>query len=781
VNVPRSLLETFVSPLPETAELADLLAGLGLGVEAVHDVPGVPAGVVVAEILEASPIEGSDHLTRTVVHDGESTRVVVCGAPNAEVGIRTALALPGTHLPALDVTVGTRDVMGVASEGMLCSAKELGIYDDARGIISLGADAVPGMALDILWPKDTVFELELTPNRADAFSVLGVARDVAAKLNVPLNDPSASDDLGDEQGDDGLRVEVEDASGCPQLVLQRIDGVEVAPSPVWLQRGLALFGLRPRNNVVDVTNYVTFVLGQPSHAYDARVLGDGCLSVRRARPDETVTLLDGENYTLDPADLVIATPDQNGSKAIGLAGVMGGQDDSVRDDTTTVALEVADFDPVTVRASAKRHGLHTDAHHRFERGVDPALQPRAAAYAARLIAEVANGTVHSASSRFGASPTRSVVELRPERVEFLMGFDVPEDTQVTYLEALGCRVESDDAVWRVTPPSWRFDISIEEDLIEEVARLHGYEHIGSTRPDLAFTPPRTDATHRSLRESLAASGFHETIHYVFTGNDEIARSRAPEAKVRLSNPQGVERACLRTAIYPGLLAAAANNRNEPALALFEVGRVFLEPEVERLGLLLRGAHEWSGWRSDVTVDIWRLKGMLEQLAERNGSTLAFEPADAASVPMLHPGVAARVMWDGLDVGFAGRVHPEVASDYELGEVYVAELALPLPSKRLTVAEIVRQPYAERDVAVVVSGETSYAQLEAVIEGAAGSRLDTVYPFDVYSGPPLSEGERSIAIRMRWRDAERALRDEEVDAYLKDVMSALETAGFRIRQ
>ncbi len=804
MNVPASWLAELVPDLPDVARLTDLLPGLGLGVEAVHELPAAPAGVVVARIVEAEPIRGSDHLTMTVVDDGTTRRTVVCGAPNAEVGVVSALALPGAVLPSADepggeMTVQRREVLGVVSDGILCSPKELGVYDHAGGLITFADDVPLGTELSAAWPAETVLELELTPNRADAFGMLGVARDLAAKLDRPLRHPAEHDAPGDEQGDDDLTVEIEDAAGCPQLVLQRIDGLEVGPSPVWLQRRLAALGLRPRNNVVDVTNYVTYELGQPSHAYDRRVLEGGVLQVRRARPGEEVELLDGERYELDPADLVIATRAQtpHGSKAVGLAGVMGGLHDSVRSDTSSVALEVAHFDPVSVRKTAKRHGLHTDAHLRFERGVDPALPPRAAAHCARLIAEVGGGTVHPATSRVGGSGPRAAIAFRPSRVEFVMAFDVPAALQRRYLEALGCTVresvrgsvresvrasarEEGPDVWTVQPPSWRFDLKIEEDLIEEVARLHGYEHIGATRPDLAFAPPRTDPTHRALRDELAAAGLQETIAYVFTGDEELARARAPEARVRLSNPQGVERSRLRTALHPGLLAAAATNRAEPGLALFEIGRAFLEREEERLGVVLSGAWERGGWRDGSAVDLWRLKGLLETLADRRRVEMTFRPALPDEAPMLHPGAAAIVVWNGREIGVAGRIHPEVAGAYELPETYLAEVALPLEARRLTVGEVPRQPYAERDLAIVAPDDVPYAELQRIVVGAAGELLVEAFPFDVYRGPPLPDDQRSVAVRMRWRHPARALRDEEVDARLSDVIAAVREAGYGIR-
>ena len=787
MNVPYEWLRELVPDLPDAAATSELLDGLGLAVEAVHELPAAPSGVIVAEIVAAEPIEGSDHLKRTVVDDGSARRTVVCGAPNCRVGMRTALALPGCELPAVQLVVARREVMGVESDGMLCSPKELGLFDYAAGVLSLADDLPLGTALAEHWPASTVLELELTPNRADAFSVLGVARDLAAKLNRALRHPAADATPGDPEADDGLTLDVQDADGCPRLVLQRVDGVRVGPSPVWLQRRLAALGLRPRNNVVDVTNFVTFELGQPSHAYDRRVLEGGRLEVRRASPGETVELLAGERYALDPADLVIATPDgAGGSKAVGLAGVMGGLHDSVRDDTASVALEVAHFDPVSVRKTAKRHGLHTDAHHRFERGVDPDLPPTAAARAAALIAEVSGGTVHPATSRVGTTSERPSIAFRPARVEFLMGFDVEGATQRSYLEALGCEVRADgDAsvaqeAWTVRPPSWRFDLTIEEDLIEEVARLHGYEHVGATRPDLPFTPPRTDPTHRGLRDELAAMGLQETIAYVFSGDEELARAKAPAAHVTLSNPQGVERSRLRTALHPGLLAAAATNRSEPALALFEIGRVFLDREEERLALLASGAWERGVWREGSEVDVHRMTGLLERLAIRRRAALRVRPAEDDEAPMLHPGVAAIVVWNGREIGWLGRVHPEVTAAYELPPTYLAELALPLDATPLVVGEVARQPFAERDLAIVAPDEVPYAELERTVRSAAGELLVEAFPFDVYRGAPLDEGTRSVALRMRWRHPSRALRDEEVDAWLADVVEAVRARGYDIR-
>ncbi|MFN2321866.1 MAG: phenylalanine--tRNA ligase subunit beta [Trueperaceae bacterium] len=782
MRVPHGWLAELVPGLPDPATTADLLAGLGLGVEVVEEVAGAPAGVVVAEVLEVAAIDGADVVRRAVVDDGAGRRVVACGAPNVTVGMRAAYAPPGTLLPGFDGPLEVRDVAGVRSDGMLCSPRELGLFEHAGGLLALGHDAPIGAQLEELWPGDVVLELELTPNRADAFSLLGVARDLAAKLAVELRHPAdgLAGAAGDPSVDDGLTVRVDDADRCPWFTLRRIDDVRVGPAPVALQRRLALLGVRPRNVVVDVTNLVTFELGQPSHAYDLRALHGGVLEVRRARADESLVTLQDEQLTLEADDLVIATPDgAGGSRAIGLAGVIGGREDSVLESTTSVALEVAWFEPTGVRRTGRRHKQITDARTRFERGVDPALAELASARAVALLEAAGAGRAHPGLSVAGAAaPARPKVAYRPERVEFLMGFDVPRDEQRRILERLGCSVEgADEGTWTVHPPSWRVDLTIEEDVVEEVARLYGFEHIGSSVPHLDVAPSAGDPTHRLLRERLVGAGMLETIGYAFVSDDDLARARAPAAVVRLAEPQSDARAVLRTALLPGLLAAARTNRDVPSLALFEVGRVFVEPEEERVGLLWRGARVRSGWRADGAIDPFVAKGVLESLAEGLGVALELRPAPVA---YLHPGVSARVVWAGDDVGTFGRLHPEVARDWGCGDVLVAELRLPLAMAAPVVREVPRQPFAERDLAVVVPADVTYATLHGLCATAAGDRLAELFPFDVYEGGQVGEGRKSLALRFRFRHPERALTDVEVDARMKAVMSAVDAAGYAIR-
>jgi phenylalanyl-tRNA synthetase beta chain len=781
MRVPVSWLAELIPSLPDVPTTVDLLAGLGLGVETVHQLAAAPAGVVVAEVLAVAPIAGVEGLTRVVLRAANGEHVVVCGAPNVRVGMRSAYAPPGVVLPGGNEPLAVREVAGVRSEGMLCSPRELGLFDAASGVIEFGLDAEVGEALSDRWPADEVIELELTPNRADAFSILGVARDLSAKLGSPLLHPAAAlaAVVGDDSIDDGLEVRIQDHRGCPQLFLRRVDDVQVGPSPIWMQRRLAQLGLRPRNVVVDVTNLVTFELGQPSHAYDLRALADGVLEVRRARDGEPFVSLTDEELTLSADDLVIATPSASSGHAIGLAGVIGGRDDSVREDTRSVAIEVATFEPTSIRRTARRHKLVTDARIRFERGVDPGGALLASARVADLLRRHAGASVHPGlSSSVGPAGLRQPVAYRPSQLKFLMDLEVPVSEQQAILERLGFSVREVSAdLFEVHAPSWRVDIGLEVDLIEEVARLHGYEHIGVSTPHLNFVPPANDPTHRRLRERLVGAGLMETMGYVFTGEEELSRARVYPPSVRLAEPQGLERAVLRTSLLPGLLGVARLNRDAASLALFEVGRVFGEREEERLAILWRGVGAAASWRTPALFDAYGAKGVLEQLAEGFGATLTLRPAPFTD---LHPGVSAEVLWDGGVVGRFGRVHPEVAIAFESGDVVFAELTLPLPVHAPRLREVPRQQYAERDLSLVVDQGVDYAALRALCTEAAGELLAELYPFDVYQGPQVGEGMKSVALRFRYRHPERALTDAEVDAQMTMVMAALQREGISWR-
>jgi phenylalanyl-tRNA synthetase beta chain len=785
MNVPYSWLKEFIPDLPDIQKTSEVLAGLGLGVEGVTELNAPPKDVVVVEVISNEKIESSDHLQKTEVSDGKHTYQVVCGAPNVKVGMRTALAKVGVYLSGAGFQVAKREIQGVESNGVLCSLKELDLYDYGGGLIEFGDDAQLGTELSSLWSGDSIIELEITPNRGDALSMLGVARDLAAKLGTTYKLPEIK--RSDAGVDDGLTVKVEDTKGCSRFTLQRIDGISVKPSPIWLQRRLASVGLRPRNNIVDVTNYVTFELGHPSHAFDLDKLPDNTIVVRHAKPGETLVVLNEQEVKLDEQDLVISTLVAKGSsetKPSGVAGVIGGADDSISAETKNVALEAAHWNPGVIRKTAKRHGLSTDAHYRFERGVDPNLSPLAVARGAQLIAELGGGKVHPGYTDIGGDQPLKDMMFRPSRVAFLMGFEVDKKTQQTYLEALGCqiKIEGDDQ-WRVTIPSWRFDLTIEEDLVEEVGRLHGYEHIGETIPTMNFVPDLTvDVTHRHLRSLLANSGFQEILSYIFTSDVELAKSNAPASSAKLVSPQGGERSVLRTALYPSLIQVAALNHAVPSLALFEIGRVFDDTETERLALLMSGPVAKGEWQADQKTDFYTFKGVLEKIAKTLGALLAFEPREAA---YLHPGVSAAVLWNGQgsgseNIGMIGQLHPEIAARYELKTTYIAELLLPLPKSQIKFSDIVRQPHAERDIAVIVPKDVTYASLEHLVSRAAGERLESVHPFDVYQGNPIPEDKKSLALRLWFRHPERTLRDDEIEGFMGNIITTLTQTGYAVR-
>ncbi len=775
MNIPYSWLKEILL-VPDLYKLTDILVDLGLGVEDVYDLPAPPKGVIVVRIESLTAIADSENLQLAQVSDGERSYSVVTGAPNVTVGMLTALATVGTEL-LIGLQVAKRNIKGIESEGVVCSPKELGLYDYSGGLIEFSKDTPLGKELSDLWAAENVIELELTPNRADAFSILGVARDLSAKLGVPYKHPAIDLDLGNINLTNNLSVELEDPA-CKRFTLRLIENVTIQPSPIWLQRRLASLDLRPRNNVVDITNYVTFELGQPSHAYDKSVLTDGKIIVRKARENEILTTLDEKTYELTDQDLLITTPNGEDAKPIGLAGVIGGLDYSIKQDTTAVALEIAHFDPVAIRKTAKRHGLSTDASHRFERGVDPNLPPVANARVSHLIAELAGGNLHPALVDVGEKDiTRNNITYNPSQAHFLMDVDIPDMKQENYLEALGCKIEKSSENWYITPPSWRFDLAITEDLIEEIMRLHGYDHIGESIPHLHFIPEGKDSTHRGLRNLLVGFGLTEARNYSFTSDEELARCLAPKSAVKLENPQSIERSVLRTALYPNMLLAAQNNHSFADLALFEIGNVFNELESERLCILMRGSW-WAGsWLKPQALDFYLFKGVFEKLAGTLGSSFRLEAEQHNS---LHPGISASIYWNDQKIGFLGRLHPEIATAYELGETYLAELDLPLEGSEVSFSDYSRQPFAERDLAIITPDDVSYTKLIHLVKNAAGGRLISLEPFDVYKGSSIPKGKRSVALHLHFRHPERALRDNEVDDYMTKIISAIIDAGYNIR-
>lgn len=777
MRVPFSWLKEYLPELESPEVLEERLAGLGFETDRMERTFALPAGVVFARVLEAHPIPGT-HLKRLVLEAGRVVEVV-SGAENARAGIGVALALPGTEVGG--VRIGERVIQGVRSHGMALSPRELGVGEYGGGLLELPPDALPpGTPLAEAWPEETVLEIEVTPNRPDALGLLGLARDLHA-LGYALQIPEFPLKTEPVPLPFGLRVE--DPEGAPRFTLGYAFGLRLGPSPLWLQRRLFAAGMRPLLNAVDVTNYAMLELAQPMHAFDLRFIGEGIL-VRRARPGERLKTLDGVERALHPQDLVIAAYRGEESWPVGLAGVMGGEESEVRPDTEAIALEVARFHPLSIRKTARRHGLRTEASHRFERGVDSMGQLPAQRRALALLQALTGAQVAEKILEAGEDEAPGPIPFSPERANRLLGTSYPEGEQLEALRRLGCLVEG-EGPYRVTPPSWRLDLRGEEDLIEEVARLKGYETIPMDLPAFFPAPDNRGAERpyqkeEALRDLLAGLGFQEVYTYSFLDPKDALLFRLPPPPLRLKNPLAPEKAALRTHLFPGLVRALKANldldRLERAL-VFELGRVFQEEERTHLAGLLLGEGVGLPWKGEALGGYYLLKGYLEALLARLGLALRVEPHP---FPFLHPGVSGRVVVEGQAVGFMGTLHPAIQKALELPPVHLFELTLPLPEKAFRFQDPSRHPPAFRDLAVVAPEETPYGEVEKILREAAGPYLEELSLFDLYQGPPLKEGTKSLAFHLRFRHPERTLKDEEVEEAMGRILAALRTRGLDIR-
>ncbi|WP_457638397.1 phenylalanine--tRNA ligase subunit beta [Oceanithermus sp.] len=779
MNVPYSWLREFLPDLPEPEAVREVLDSLGLAVEAIHHLPRPPAGVVFGCVLKAEEIPGTE-LKKLEVDVGREVVTLVSGAPNVRAGIGLAVARPGAVLPD-GTEVAAREIRGVTSEGMALSPAEMGVGEYAGGLLELPADALePGRELAEVWPEEVVFELELTPNRADAFSVLGVARDLAAKLELELVEPSL--EVEESSAPRFVTVEVEDPEGCDRYLARYAGGLEIGPSPLEAQRRLLAAGLRPINNVVDATNYTMWELGNPLHAFDLEEVKEGIV-VRSAKAGEKVVTLDGVERQLVPEDLVIARRAGDGTEPVAIAGVMGAANSEVTEKTREVVLEAAHFDPVRVRLTARRLGLSTDSSYRFERGVDPNLPPRAAARFLHLLQRWTGCTVGDVVVDVGGDKPRREVPFRPGYANRLLGTAFESEAQLAALECLGCEVSGEAEPFVVRPPTWRVDLNIEEDLVEEVGRILGYEHVPTEPLALIPAPDNlgAEAPYRheeALRRVMRGLGGWEVINYTWQSPAYLSLTRAPEPRLFFKNPMDSSKNALRTALYPGLLETLAANREERHRFFFELGHVFLDVEETRLAAVLGGPLLEANWQPPYGEGYPAVKGVLEALAARAGANVEVRPQPHQP---LHPGVSGTVFWNDEPRGFIGRLHPEVEAALELGPVYLFELVLPLPEAERTFRDLPKFPPARRDLAVVVPEDVPHVEILDLIRQFGGPYLEAVELFDVYRGEPLAEGQKSLAYHLTFRHPERTLTDAEVDAEMERVIAAIIEAGYRIRE
>ncbi len=807
-------------PVPwEASELGERLTMAGFELEKLEPAAPPFSGVVVAEILEAAPHPQADKLRVCRVAAGAREPLqIVCGASNARAGLRTALAEVGAVLPN-EVKIRATKLRGIDSQGMLCSAKELGLAEGSAGILELSADAPVGKPLrEYLALDDLVLELNVTPNRGDALSVLGVAREVAALSGRPLSGPKIEPVAA--RNTDRIGVVLDAPTACPKLVGRVIRGVNNhAATPEWMREKLRRAGMRSISPIVDVTNYVMVELGQPLHAYDvARLRGE--IRARLARAGEAVQLLDGRRVTLDPDVLVIA--DEEG--AVGVAGIMGGERSAVSASTVDLFLEAAYFSPDAIAGRARRLAAQSEASQRFERGVDPGHQERAMERATELIYAIAGGSPGALEVTQAAEylPRRLPVRLRRSQVARLLGAPVAPDRVEAIFGSLQMSVVRTTEGWAMTPPSHRFDITIEADLIEEIARIEGYgafaERDAETGQRFGALPEERPRESRVL-ESLAARGYHEAITYAFVDPGLQSRLFPDREALALANPIASDLSAMRVSLWPGLLRAALENqrRQQDRIRLFEHGARFavsggkLE-EIDSLAGVALGLSLPEQWGTPAearrSVDFFDVKADVESLLEATGDRSAFT-FEAASLSCLHPGRSARILrreaagasgasgapgasgmpgaWrpSSDTVGWIGELHPRLTRELELTAppvLFELDFRAALRIERPRAEEISRFPQVRRDIAVVVDEAVTLSALRDRVTLAASSLLREVRVFDVYRGSGVEQGRKSVALGLIFKEFSRTLTDEDVDRAVASVIADLCAGlGARIRE
>jgi phenylalanyl-tRNA synthetase beta chain len=775
-------LKDWLGVAPEPQDLAARLTMAGLEIEAIEPAAPPLPGVVVGEIVERVKHPDADSLSVCRVSAGTETLQIVCGAPNARAGMKAPLATVGAKLPG-GLEIRKAKLRGVESFGMLCSARELGLSEDATGLMELPAEARTGAALvEALALEDTILDVNLTPNRGDCMSVQGIAREAALLLDRPLSGPAPVQVPA--QSGERFPVELEPSAGCARFAARVIRGVRPdATAPLWMRERLRRAGLRPISAIVDVTNYVMLELGQPMHAYDLREL-EGGIVVRRAKAGETLKLLDGRDVTLDPSVMIIA----DRAKPLALAGVMGGDHSGISGTTTDVLLEVAFFLPDAVAGRGRRYGLVTDASQRFERGVDPTLQERAIERATQLLLECAGGVpgpVEVTELR-DEVPVRKSVRFRPDRARTVIGAPVTDDEMAAIFDRLGMSVRRGGAEWQVTGPAWRFDVAIEEDLIEEIARIHGFGRIPETDALVREAMPAQTETRVPLEAAadvLVQRGYFEAITYSFVDPALQALFCPGAPALELRNPIAADLAAMRVSLWPGLARALLENqrRQQPRVRLFEIGRRFDLAsgdlvEVPVIAGLAAGAtlpEQW-GVRPEA-VDFFDVKGDVEALLRSTGS-LGEIRFVAETHAALHPGQSARVLRDGRPVGWIGRLHPELERRLDLtysAVVFEIETESGLAARVPQHRELSRFPAVRRDLAVLVDEPVTVQALLESVRRSAGELLTDLVVFDIYRGKGIEAGRKSVAIGLNLQDISRTLTDVDTDAVVARVVSDLE--------
>lgn len=840
MRIPYSWLAEHCDTGLEPVVLAEKMAMTGTEVERVVAVgPPENDGFVIGKVISAEKHPDADRLNVCRVDtgdagtdDGKPGRQIVCGAPNVAAGQTVIVALPGAVMPD-GTKIGKAKLRGVVSEGMICSERELGLGDEHDGILALDLEADPGSPAAAVLPLgEPVLELEVTPNRTDCLSLYGVAREAHAITGAPLGTApweggpigpgiqgaTAADlETGEGKAADRITVTVDDHDLCPRFTARGFTDVRVGPSPLWLRARLIAAGMRPINNVVDITNYVMWLTGQPMHAFDLDLVPDGALHIRRATEGETVNTLDGQERKLTGSMTVVA--DRNGPAAV--AGVMGGANSEVSDGTTSVLLEAATWNGPDVLTTSRDLALRSEASTRFEKQLHPALTLRAQTVASRLMVELCGATPMAGTVNAAApEPASEPILLRAGRVERVLGLSIGPEEQAETLETLAFEVTRDGGGLVATPPPERyFDVTREIDLVEEIGRLSDLDaKLPATLPSGSGRVgglSRQQTLQRRAEDSMREAGFDEIVGWSFTDPGEPTRLRltAPDPRaeqVRLSNPLSEDQSVMRTTLIGSLLDAARRNRARGAgrLALFESGRVYRPAgdtgpgplggdfpgdrrppvnEPQHLCALLAGPVNPPSWgETGPGTGFFALKGILEHLAGGLEVGVAVEPlADPAAQPFLHPGRSGRILAAGRELGWIGEIHPAIADELDLGaatafEISLADLLEPSPLGNEAYRDFTSYPPVDRDLAVVVDDEVPAATVIDTVEAAGGELLHSAVVFDLYRGENLGDGEKSLALRLRFRADDRTLGEDEIDPLWHAVIGAVEAMGGRIR-
>ncbi|RYU63243.1 phenylalanine--tRNA ligase subunit beta [Methylolobus aquaticus] len=777
-------LRTYVDPAADSGQLVHQLTMAGLEVDSAVRAAPAFSGVVVAEVEAIAPHPQADRLKVCQVGIGAAQPLqIVCGAPNVAVGMRAPLAVEGARLPG-GMAIGRSKLRGVESQGMLCSAKELGLEDSASGLLPLPVDAPVGQDFrEYLDLDDQILEVDLTPNRADCLSVEGIAREVAVLFGQAVPDPVPPSVV--VVGSDVFPVAVTAPEACPRYlgrIIRNIRGGAV--TPLWMKERLRRCGVRSLDPVVDVTNYVLLELGQPLHAFDLARLKGG-IEVRFARAGDRLTLLNDQTVEPDPDTLVIADRE----RPLALAGIMGGRDSAVTAETRDLFVECAFFAPTAISGRARRYGLATESSHRFERGVDPELQLRAIERCTQLIVELVGGEPGPVFdvSEPGSLPVRDEIVLRADRVEKVLGLAIDEDLVESILRRLSMQVSSLSGGWRVRPPSFRFDITREIDLIEEVGRVYGYDRIPQRAPMLpAAMQPATE--HRldadRFRDALVDRGYQEAITYSFVEPTLLQRLEPDVPSLAVKNPISAEMAVMRTTLWAGLLDAALKNqaRQESRVRLFEVGTKFINaPEGLRQPNVLAGLamgprrpEQWSEAAGE--IDFFDIKGDIEAMFVLSGRAkeLSFVTAEH---PALHPGQTAAILIAGQRAGCLGMLHPALQKSLGFGQnvfLFELELAESLGRRVPRFTPLSKFPRVRRDLAVVVDEAITSADVVACVRVAGEDLIRHVVLFDVYQGTGIAAGKKSIAFGLILQADDETLTDARVDQVVGLVMERLTT-------